>query len=150
MYEKRSDALLSRSAFLARVLGHLGVAVALAAFSLLLGMAGYHYFEGFPATDAFLDSAMLLGGMGPVRAPVTTGGKLFAGCYALYAGLLFIVAAGVVLAPLFHRIVHRFHLEAEDDGDDSPGPTSGAGAGTRRRRGSPGDGSRARRRTSSR
>ena len=72
-------------------------------------MAGYEYFEHLRWRDAFLNSAMLMGGMGPVDAPRTNGGKVFAGLYALYAGLGFLVAAGVVLAPIVHRLMHKFH-----------------------------------------
>ena len=81
------------------------------AFSLGLGMAGYRYFEQLSPIDGFLNSAMLLGGMGPVDPPKTPGGKLFAGFYALYAGLVFLLAAGVIAAPVVHRALHRFHLE---------------------------------------
>ncbi len=111
MFEKHSAKLLPRPKFAARVFRHFVVSVGMVLFSLLLGIAGYHYFEGLDAVDAFLDAAMLLGGMGPVHTPTTLGGKLFAGCYALYAGLVFLVAAGVVFAPVFHRLLHRFHLE---------------------------------------
>jgi hypothetical protein len=74
-------------------------------------MAGYVYFERLGWLDAFLDAAMLLGGMGPVHTPVTPGGKAFAGVYALYAGMVFLVVAAIVVAPLAHRILHRFHWE---------------------------------------
>jgi len=93
------------------MLGHLGIATALVAFSLLMGMIGYVYFESLSWTDAFLNAAMLLGGMGPVNAPMTEGGKLFAGWYALYAGLIFLIVAGVLGAPVVHRVLHRFHLD---------------------------------------
>ncbi len=72
-------------------------------------MAGYHYLEQLPWLDAFLDASMILGGMGPVRPPETPGGKLFAGLYALYSGLVFLVTAGVLLAPVLHRAMHKFH-----------------------------------------
>jgi hypothetical protein len=79
-------------------------------------MAGYHDLEGLPWVDAFLNASMLLGGMGPVDMPHTVGGKLFAGLYALYSGMLFLVLAAILLAPVFHRVLHRFHLEdVEDD-----------------------------------
>jgi hypothetical protein len=94
-----------------RVLRHFAITTALVLVSLLLGMAGYEYFENLAWRDAFLNAAMLLGGMGPVNAPQTDGGKLFAGLYALYAGLLFIIAAGVVLAPVLHRLLHKIHWE---------------------------------------
>lgn len=93
------------------MLRHIAAALALLVFSIALGMAGYEHFENLPWRDAFLNSAMLLGGMGPVDPPKTDGGKLFAGLYALYAGLVFLVAAGVVLAPVLHRIMHKFHWE---------------------------------------
>jgi hypothetical protein len=86
--------------------------------SLGLGMAGYVYYEALPWRSAFLNSAMLLGGMGPVDSPRTDGGKVFAGVYALYAGLVFIVVSGIVLAPLVHRLLHRFHSDAHDLDDE--------------------------------
>ena len=77
--------------------------------SLLLGMAGYHALEKLSWIDSFLNASMLLGGMGPVNPPQTAAGKLFAGMYALYAGLAFLVGVGIIFAPVFHRILHRFH-----------------------------------------
>ena len=76
-----------------------------------IGMAGYHGYEGLPWIDAFLNAAMILSGMGPLFQPATPGGKIFAGLYALYAGLIFLVMAGVLLAPVMHRVLHRFHWE---------------------------------------
>jgi hypothetical protein len=111
MYEHHSQRLLSQREFLARWARHVGVVAVLVLVSLAAGMAGYMGFEHLGWSDAFLNAAMLLGGMGPVNAPVSVGGKLFAGVYALYAGLFFIVAAGVILAPVLHRMIHRFHLE---------------------------------------
>lgn len=93
------------------MLRHLGVSATLAIVSLIIGMLGYVHFESLSWTDAFLNAAMLLGGMGPVNMPMTEGGKLFAGMYALYAGVVFLVVAGIMGAPLVHRILHRFHLE---------------------------------------
>jgi hypothetical protein len=111
MLEKRSVHLLSPRQFAVRVARHGAVSAGIVVLSLLLGMAGYHVFEGLGAVDAFLDSAMLLGGMGPVHTPTTTSGKVFAGLYALYAGLVFLVSAGVVAAPIVHRTLHHFHLD---------------------------------------
>jgi hypothetical protein len=74
-------------------------------------MAGYACFEDLAWRDAFLNAAMLLGGMGPVESPQTDGGKLFAGTYALYSGLLFIVSVGIVLVPVAHRLLHKFHWD---------------------------------------
>jgi hypothetical protein len=90
------------------------IALALIAVSLLIGMVGYHVLEGLNWLDAFLNASMLLGGMGPIHAPATSGGKLFAGLYALYCGLAVILVAGVILAPIAHRILHRFHMESRD------------------------------------
>jgi hypothetical protein len=110
-YEHRGQQPLERRYFAGRMLAHAGVAAALIVVSLLIGMAGYVYFERLTLTDAFLNAAMLLGGMGPVDAPRTEGGKLFAGVYALFAGLVFLAAAGVAVVPVIHRILHRFHWE---------------------------------------
>ncbi len=118
MYEHRSDRLLPFRAFVGRFLGHAVIAAAVIAGSLLIGMLGYEHFEGQPAVDAFLNAAMLLGGMGPVAPLVTTSGKLFAGAYALYSGIVFLVSVGILLAPVLHRVLHRFHLEeGEDEGE---------------------------------
>ena len=111
MYETRKQRPLSKRHFRLRMLEHFGVALALIALSIGFGMAGYCGFEHLNATDGFLNTAMLLGGMGPVNAPVTEGGKLFAGFFALYAGLLFIVTAALLFTPLLHRLMHRFHWD---------------------------------------
>lgn len=102
-------------AFVRRLGAHFAVAVALSAGSLGIGIAGYHYFEGLSYLDGFLNAAMLLGGMGPIDFPKTDGGKLFEGLYALYAGLLFLVLTAILLAPVFHRVLHRFHFEDSDE-----------------------------------
>jgi len=114
MYESRKQPLLPSSLFARRMARHFAAAGVLIAESLGLGMAGYAGFEHLGWLDAFLNSAMLLGGMGPVNMPQTSAGKLFAGLYALYAGLVVIVVAGLMLAPVAHRLLHRFHLEAKD------------------------------------
>jgi hypothetical protein len=115
VYEHRAQPLLSTREFFVRLSRHGAVAIGVLAFSLFLGMAGYHLFEKLSWLDAFLNSAMLLGGMGPVDPPKTAAGKLFAGGYALYAGLVFITVAAIVGTPLFHRILHRFHADAQDE-----------------------------------
>jgi hypothetical protein len=106
--------MLSHRAFLGRIARCASIGALLGTASLLPGMAGYHVLEQMSWLDAFLNAAMLLGGMGPVSVPITEGGKLFAGCYALYCGLVVIAMAGIVLAPVAHRILHRFHLEERD------------------------------------
>jgi hypothetical protein len=109
MYEHRGTRPIPTRRFIRRLASHVAAAMILVVVSLFLGMAGYSYFEGLDRNDAFLNSAMLLGGMGPVDAPKTPGGKVFAGFYALYCGLIFLVAVGIVFAPLLHRLLHRFH-----------------------------------------
>ena len=109
--EHHAQPVISPRQFLIR-LAHSGIiALVLIIVSLSVGMVGYHTLEGLSWIDAFLNASMLLGGMGPVNTPVTFGGKLFAGLYALYCGLAVILVAGVILAPIAHRILHRFHME---------------------------------------
>ena len=119
MYETHQHQPLTRSRFLLRVALHIAAATGLLLGSVLIGMAGYHYFEHLAWRDGFLNSTMLLGGMGPVDAPQTDGGKVFAGCYALYAGLVFILVAGLVFAPVLHRLLHKFHWD-EDPQEAAP------------------------------
>ena len=110
LYERHQEPLLPRARFLQRVAVHAAVAVALIGFSIGVGMVGYASFEKLGWVDAFLNASMLLGGMGPVETPQTTAGKIFAGLYALYAGLVFLVAVSIVFAPVVHRVMHKFHL----------------------------------------
>ena len=112
MYESKQQAVVTNTHFARRLFHHALIVVALLAFSLGLGMFGYSRLEHLSLADAYLNSAMLLGGMGPVNNPTTTAGKIFAGCYALYAGLLFIFTAALLLTPIFHRILHTFHLDS--------------------------------------
>lgn len=111
VYESRRERPLSRRHFVRRLAAHALVSGGLVGGSLIAGMAGYAYFEGLAWRDAFVNAAMLLGGMGPVDLPRTPAGKVFAGTYALYAGLVFLVAVAVMAAPVFHRLLHRFHWE---------------------------------------
>jgi hypothetical protein len=113
MFEQRRKPLLPRRAFYARVARSVALAVAIVMVSLGIGMAGYHGFEGLSWLDAFLNAAMILSGMGPVATLQTAGGKLFAGCYALFSGLALITTLAVIIAPLFHRFLHKFHMEAD-------------------------------------
>lgn len=113
MYESHQEPLLPRRQYYMRLVGHFSAAQALVAVSLAIGMAGYRWLENLSWLDAFLNAAMLLGGMGPVETPRTTYGKLFAGAYALYSGLIVLVAAGIIGAPVIHRAMHRFHLRED-------------------------------------
>jgi hypothetical protein len=113
MFEHRTRPLLSRRAFLARMARNAAAAALVVAFSLGVGMAGYHHFENLGWLDAFENASMILSGMGPVSPVVTDGGKFFAGCYALYSGLALVMTVGLIFAPVLHRALHKFHL-AED------------------------------------
>jgi hypothetical protein len=113
MYESRTVAPIAQAHFLRRLAGHIAAAVILIVLSLFLGMAGYHWLEQQTWRDAFLNAAMLLAGEGPITPPLTPGGKLFAGFYALYCGLVFLGVVALVLAPIGHRILHKFHWPEE-------------------------------------
>ncbi len=79
-------------------------------------MVGYRFFEGLSWTDSFLNASMILGGMGPVDYMKNDGGKIFAGVYALYSGLAFLVVAGLLFGPVAHRILHSFHYDSDQEG----------------------------------
>ena len=111
LYESRTAKLLPRRQFIWRLIVHLGMATAFVFVSLLLGMIGYVTLAHMRWVDAFLNAAMLLGGMGPVGDLPNDSSKIFAGMYALYAGLVFIASAGVILLPVAHRLLHRLHLD---------------------------------------
>ncbi|HEX9347570.1 MAG TPA: hypothetical protein VF919_08355 [Gemmatimonadales bacterium] len=111
MYEDRHTPPLPPRRFVRRMADHVAVAAVLVFVSLLVGMWGYEHYEHMPWRDAFLNTAMLLGGMGPVDPLHTNGGKVFAGIFALYAGVVFLVVAGLFLVPVIHRIAHLFHFE---------------------------------------
>ena len=111
LYESRTAKLLPRRQFIWRLITHLGFATAFVVFSLILGMIGYVALAHMRWVDAFLNTAMLLGGMGPVGDLPNDASKIFAGVYALYAGLVFIASAGLILLPVAHRLLHRLHLD---------------------------------------
>jgi hypothetical protein len=110
-FEHRAQPVIPPQQFFVRLAHSGAVAFALVIASLAIGMVGYHSLENLSWIDAFLNASMLLGGMGPVNSPLSFGGKLFAGLYALYCGLAVIVVAGIILAPVAHRLLHRFHME---------------------------------------
>jgi hypothetical protein len=114
MYERHNEPLISRNQFLLRQGKHFLIVLAIIFGSLMLGMLGYHFFENMAWIDAFLNTAMILGGMGPVDQLHTSAGKIFAGIYALYSGIVFLVVAGVLFAPGFHRILQHFHMDADE------------------------------------
>lgn len=120
MYETRDQPIISRRAFLGRMARHGGLALSLIVGSLAVGMIGYIGLAGLGPVDAFLNAAMLLGGMGPVSPLDDDAAKLFAGLFALYSGMVFLAVAAVMGAPLLHRVLHRFHLESSDGPAASP------------------------------
>ena len=93
----------------------LAIWLALTLFGLVIGVAGYAAFEGMSLVDAYVNAAMILSGMGPLTELKTTAGKIFAGTYAIFSGLVIVIAASFVLAPIFHRVLHRFHVESAKD-----------------------------------
>lgn len=111
MYEPKDTPPISTRYFARRVFWHFCLSQVLVLVSLVVGMAGFHFTEGIGWLDSFLESAMLLGGMGPTYIPTSEAGKLFAGLYALYCGLVFIVVAGLIIAPVVHRVLHRLHWD---------------------------------------
>ena len=117
MYEPRHKPPLPMRRFLLRLLLHAAAAQVLVVVSLAIGMWGYGYYEHMVWRDAFVNAAMLLGGMGPMKTEgLSDGGKVFAGLFALYAGLVFIIVIGIMLAPVIHRVLHVFHWSAERGG----------------------------------
>ena len=106
--------LVARRHFVRRWVRYGVAAGSLIGGALLIGVLGYHFLEGQSLIDALLNASMILGGMGPVNPMQTTAGKLFASVYALFSGVVFLVAVGVFLAPLIHRLFHKFHLDAEE------------------------------------
>jgi hypothetical protein len=111
MFEHHNQKILPRKKFLLRLAKYGLISVSLLFGSLLIGMIGYHLSEGLSWIDAFLNSAMLMGGMGPVNTLHSDAGKLFAGFYALYCGMVLLIAVAIFAAPIFHRFLHHFHLE---------------------------------------
>ena len=110
-YESRKQPLAPVQRYVWRVLASFLIAALLIGGSLFAGMWGYAHFEGMSWLAAFLNASMILSGMGPADQLKTNAGKLFAGCYALYSGLVIVLASGIVLAPIVHRILHRFHVD---------------------------------------
>jgi len=111
-FESRRQPIASRRRFVIRMLLATALWLVLAIGGLVIGMAGYGWFEGMSLADAYVNAAMILSGMGPVTELKTTAGKVFAGTYAIFSGLVIVIATGFVLAPIFHRVLHRFHVES--------------------------------------
>jgi hypothetical protein len=116
-FERRQEPLASTGVFLRRMIRFLAVSIGIILISLAIGILGYHFTEGLSWLDSLLNASMILGGMGPVAPLETNPGKLFASFYALFSGMVFLVAVGVLIAPMFHRFLHHFHLELDEAGD---------------------------------
>ena len=114
MFGKPNPKLLPRKEFIRRLGWSVATGGILILFSLTGGLFGYHFVCGLAWMDAFLDAAMILSGMGPMSALSTPAAKLFAGCYAIYCGIALIGTTGVIMAPVIHRALHKFHLEDSD------------------------------------
>ena len=119
MYEHHQEPLLSKVDFLWRMVWHGLLFLGMVAAALFVGVAGYHWLEGFGWVDAILNASMILGGMGPVGTLQTDAGKLFASGYALFSGLVFVAAMGVLFIPAVHRLLHKFHIQNDDEEGDA-------------------------------
>jgi hypothetical protein len=115
MYEHKDEPLLNKEKFTQRLWRNILLAALLIAISLLVGMGGYHYFGELPWIDSFLNASMILTGMGPVDRMNCEAGKLFAAFYSLFSGIAFLTTIGVILAPLLHRGMHKFHISNDNE-----------------------------------
>jgi hypothetical protein len=115
MLEHHSEPMATPAEFARRMLRYSLATAGIILFSLLIGILGYHYFESLSWLDSLLNASMILGGMGPVNPIQTPAGKIFASFYALYSGIILLASVGILATPIFHRFMHRFHLELEDD-----------------------------------
>lgn len=114
MFEHHTQPLATQAEFNRRML-RFGIASGgIILFSLAIGILGYHYLESLSWLDSLLNASMILGGMGPVHPLQTNAGKVFASFYALYSGMVLLASVGVLATPIFHRFLHRFHLELEE------------------------------------
>ena len=111
MYEHLKQPLVAHTTFLVRIVKSFFLAFVLISISMCIGMSGYHFIEDIPWISAYQEAAMILSGMGPIISMHSDAGKIFAGTYALYSGLMFVVSIGVIIAPIVHRFYHKFHLD---------------------------------------
>src|SRR6185369_2328167 len=114
-YERRTDELAPQSIFVKRIIGAVGLALGVIFVSLCVGLAGYHFIAGFNWVDSLLEASMILGGMGLVNQLSNDTAKIFASIYALFSGLVVLALMGIMLAPVVHRVLHKFHVDETDD-----------------------------------
>ncbi len=112
-YERRDEPMASMSSFLVRLFRAFLATLVIVSVSLAIGTVGYSYFLDMPWIDGLINASMILTGMGPVDRMETTAGKLFATFYALYSGLAFLSMVAIIIAPVYHRFLHHFHLDDE-------------------------------------
>jgi len=113
MYEKLLQKPISRSRFFRRIILHLGIIFLIIMVSLAIGICGFMFFENIPFHKAFLNTAILLSGLGLIDRPMTPSGHWFIGIFGLYSGLVFLASLGVLMAPIIHRIVHKLHWDGD-------------------------------------
>lgn len=111
MFETKNQKVAHPYLFIKRMVRSIFFGLLIIILSLFLGMWGYHHYENMSWIDAYVNATMILSGMGPVSPLVTTGGKIFAGTYALFSGILFLVVIAVIFSPVYHRFMHQFHLD---------------------------------------
>ena len=114
MLERKHHPLVPTHIFVKRMFGYFGIAILLISIVLFIGVAGYHWLAGLGWVDSLLNASMILGGMGPVDTLTNTSAKVFASGYALFSGLVFIGVMGIILVPVMHRMLHKFHMEDKD------------------------------------
>ena len=114
MFERKHEKLAPVSVLVKRLAASIAIAGALVLVALFVGVAGYHWIAGLDWVDAILNASMILGGMGPINTLQTNAAKLFASGYALFSGLVFIAVMGIVLSPIAHRMLHKFHIDEKD------------------------------------
>ena len=111
MFERKHETVASPAVFAKRMVGAVGLSLGLIVPALFIGIAGYHWIDKLDWVDSLLEASMILGGMGPVNPLRNDAAKIFASCYALFSGLVLIGVMGIILTPITHRLLHKFHLE---------------------------------------
>lgn len=115
IYENKKQKLVSVKKFRSRVMYAVYIDIVLLSVSLAIGVIGYHFFNNLSYVDSFVNASMILGGMGPVDPLISDSAKIFAGIYALYSGITFLSSFAILITPIYHRFLHKFHLEDKDD-----------------------------------